>query len=317
MPEPHRVDSNLIVVLDAILKEKNLTRAGELIGMTQPAVSGALARLRQQYDDPLLLRTGRSYELTPLAEALVPVVSEAMTEIMRTLEVLPTFDPETSTRTFLVSASDYVLSVMTSPLLHLLGESAPGTRVSFESLPTEQMVSPNDLLRRDVVITGAGFGAPGKRQSLFSDRFVCIVDARNPRLRDGRISLTDLAELRHVMSSFGELVSTPVDDMLSAGGVSPKVGVTVQGFLPVPATVSGTTMIAHVPERIALRYGDALGLVIADTPLQPSVLVEAAHWHPSKTEDPALQWLVGMMRRAAELVEFEGEDWHTGDDTPS
>lgn len=313
MPDLHRVDSNLIVVLDAILTEKNLTRAGELIGMTQPAVSGALARLRQQYDDPLLVRTGRSYELTPKAESLVPIVHEAMVEIMRTLEVLPTFEPETSTRTFLVSASDYVLSVMTSPLLHLLELHAPGTSVSFEALPTEQIVSPNDLLRRDVIITGTGRGVPGKRQSLFSDRFVCIVDQNNPRLRAGALSLSDLSELRHVVSHFGDLALTHVDDMLSAGGVSPRVGVSVQGFLSVPFAVSGTAMVGHVPERIALRYRASLGLVIAETPLPPATLIEAAHWHPSKTEDPALQWLVGIMRKAAELVEFgDGDGYAVG-----
>ncbi|TQL48417.1 DNA-binding transcriptional LysR family regulator [Homoserinimonas aerilata] len=307
MPDLHRVDSNLIVVLDAILSEKNLTRAGELIGMTQPAVSGALARLRQQYDDPLLVRTGRSYELTPKAEALLPVVEEAMAEIARTLEVLPTFDPETSTRTFLVSASDYVLSVMTAPLLELLGQQAPGTGVSFEALPTEQIVSPNDLLRRDVFVTGTGRGVPGKRQSLFSDRFVCIADARNPRLREGALSLADLAELRHVMSNFGELALTHVDDMLSSAGIAPKVGVSVQGFLPVPFMVSGTAMIGHVPERLALLHRESLGLTIAETPLNASTLIEAAHWHPSKNDDPAIEWLVGVLRKAAELIEF-GDD---------
>ena len=307
MTDLRRVDVNLIVVLDAILSEKNLTRAGELIGMTQPAVSGALARLRQQFDDPILVRSGRGFELTAKAEEIQPLVRDAMLEISRTLELLPTFDPETSTRTFLISASDYLLSQMTSPLMLLLEREAPGTNVEFDALPAGTAVDPNDLLRRDVIIAGTGRGVPGKRQSLFSDRFVCIVDSTNPRLRDGKLSLTDLADLRHVHSSFGEHVLTHVDDMLSSAGIMPRIGISVQGFLPVPFTVSGTAMVGHVPERLAHQYKDQLGLVIAETPLTAMTLVEAAHWHPSKSEDPALKWLVKMLRKAAELVEF-GEE---------
>jgi DNA-binding transcriptional LysR family regulator len=299
-----RVDVNLIVVLDAILSEKNLTRAGELIGMTQPAVSGALARLRQQFDDPILVRSGRGFELTPKGVELQPLVSRAMHEISRTLDLRPTFDPTTSSRTFLISASDYVLSQMTSPLLLLLEREAPGVKVDFDSLPAETMVEPNDLLRRDVLIVGTGRGIPGKRQSLFSDRFVCIVDATNPRLRDGKLSLTDLADLRHVRSSFGSHAITHVDEILSTAGITPRVGISVQGFLPVPFAVAGTTMVGHVPERLALQHRDSLGLAIAETPLNSATLVEAAHWHPSKTGDPALRWLVAMLRKASEIVEF-------------
>ena len=308
MTDLRKVDVNLIVVLDAILKEKNLTRAGELIGMTQPAVSGALARLRQQYDDPILVRNGRTFDLTAKAQALVPLVDEAMIEISRVLDLSPTFDPKTSTRTFFISASDYVLAQMTGVLLHLLSEEAPGVRVEFDSLPVDAVVSPNDLLRRDVIIVGTGRGVPGKKQSLFSDRFVCIVDAANPRLVDGKLTSEDLQELRHVRSSFGDAVHTHVDDMFTSAGIVPRIAISVQGFLPVPFVVSGTPFVGYVPERLALAYQDQLHLTVAQTPLAPPTLVEAAHWHPSKTNDPAIKWLVALLRRAAELVEFAGEE---------
>lgn len=304
MTDLRKVDINLIVVLDAILSERNLTRAGELIGMTQPAVSGALARLRQQYDDPILVRVGRGFELTPRGEELIPVVREAMVEISRTLELLPIFEPATSTRTFYISASDYLLSQMTSPLLSVIEQAAPGVNVEFDALPAGANVEPNDLLRRDVIIAGTGRGVPGKRQSLFSDTFVCIVDKTNPRLREGQLSLSDLADLRHVHSSFGEHVHTHVDDMLANAGISPRIGVAVQGFLPVPFAVSGSSMVGFVPERLSEQYSESLGLTIAKTPLTSVTLVEAAHWHPSKTADPALKWLVSILRTASEIVEF-------------
>lgn len=304
MTDVRKLDLNLVVVLDALLAERNLTRAGEQVGMTQPAVSGALSRLRELFDDPLLEREGRGFVLTPLAESLVPGVAECMASVQRTFDILPTFDPATSTRTFLISASDYVLAEITSPLLTVLEQEGPHTRVEFDGLPMEETVSPVDLLRRDVTIVGTGRGVPGKRASLFSDRFVCLADAANPALRDGALSIDALRRLRHVRSVFGPHASTHIDDMLSAAGIVPRTALTVQGFIPVPFALAGTPWVGWVPERTANRYADGLGLVIAQTPIAPSVLVEAAHWHPSKSDDPALQWLVQQLRRAAELVEF-------------
>jgi DNA-binding transcriptional LysR family regulator len=302
-----KLDLNLVVVLEALLAERNLTRAGERVGMTQPAVSSALTRLRELYHDPLLEREGRGFVLTPRAESLIPVVAECMVEVQRTFDVLPDFDPATSTRTFLVSASDYVLSEITSPLLSLLAREAPLTSIEFDPLPVEATVTPVDLLRRDLMIVGTGRGVPGKRASLFSDRFVCVVDQNNPALPDGELSLEALARLAHVRSVFGPQVSTHVDDMLSAADIAPRVALTVQGFLPVPFAIASTPWVGWVPERTAMRYADSLGLVIAKTPIKPSVLVEAAHWHPSKSADPSLQWLVRQLRATAEVLEFGDE----------
>ncbi|MFV0374653.1 LysR family transcriptional regulator [Microbacterium sp.] len=307
MTDVRKLDLNLIVVLDALLAERNLTRAGERVGMTQPAVSGALGRLRELFGDELLERQGRGFVLTPRARALIPVVAECITEVRRLYDVLPEFDPATSTRTFLVSASDYVLAEVSAPLLRVLAEEAPGTNVEFVGLPVEAMVSPIDLLRCDLVIAGTGRGIPGKRTSLFSDSFVCLVDAANPSLEDGALTVDALRDLRHVRSVFGAQASTHIDDALTAEGLIPSVAMTVQGFMPVPFALAGTPWVGWVPERTANRYAASLGLAVARTPIAPSVLVEAAHWHPSKSDDAALQWLVHKLRQASEVVEF-GED---------
>lgn len=309
MNDLRKLDFNLVVLLDALLSERNLTRAGEVVGMTQPAVSGALARLRELFDDPLLERAGRGFVLTPKALMLAPLVEKCMVEVQRTFDVLPEFDAATSNRAFLVAASDYALSEMTSPLLRSLARTAPHTRVEFFALPAADVVSPIDLLRHDVTIAGTGRGVPGKRTSLFSDEFVCLADAANPALttdQDGGRSLTldDVARLRYVRSDFGPHVRTHIDDTLSAAGIEPRVALTVQGFLPVPFALTGTPWIGWVPARTAARFAESLGLVAVRTPIAPSVLVEAAHWHPSKTSDPAIQWLLRQLRAAAEVVEF-------------
>lgn len=304
MTDLRKIDVNLIVVLDAILNEMNLTRAGDAIGMSQPAVSGALARLRTQFDDPLLVRNGKVFEPTERALELRPVVTQAMVEIKRIFDILPTFDPATSTRTFYVAASDYALAQLTSPLIRLMKQEAPGTSVSFETMPSQMGVSAVDLLRRDVIVAATGVGIAGKHQSLFSDNFVCIVDKNNPRLRDGKLELSDLNELRKVKVSFGDAIALPTDIAMAELGVTPQLGIVVDGFLPVPFAVAQTTMYGLVPERIANEYSERLGLVVAETPLKVPVLIESVHWHPSKSGDPALKWLIGMLRKAAEEIEF-------------
>jgi len=304
MTDLRKIDVNLIVVLDAILNELNLTRAGDAIGMSQPAVSGALARLRTQFDDPLLVRNGKVFEPTERALELRPVVAQAMVEIKRIFDTLPTFDPATSTRTFYVAASDYALAQLTSPLIRLMKQEAPGTSVAFETLPREMGISAVDLLRRDVIVAATGVGIAGKHQSLFSDNFVCVVDKNNPRVRDGKLETSDLGELRQVLVSFGQGIFTPTDNALTNLGVTPPTGIIVDGFLPVPFAVAGTTMVGFVPERIATEYASRLGLIVVETPAKIDMLIESVHWHPSKNGDPALKWLVGMLRKAAEEIEF-------------
>ncbi|MCM0616847.1 LysR family transcriptional regulator [Paenarthrobacter sp. TYUT067] len=281
------------------MTEQNLTRAGEKIEMTQPAVSRALTRLRRQFDDELLTRVGRGFTLTEKGAALQPIVRQTVVEVTRTLEVLPSFDPLSSTRTFLISASDFVLEELTSPLFRLLSREAPGVAVEFDALPAGSTVAPSELLKRDVFIARAGSTVPGRRQELFRDTFVCVVARDNPRLEDGKLTLDDIATMRHVIGAFGENIATPATIMLSDAGISPRTSVVVRGLLPVPFMVSGTGMIGIIPRRMAERYMDRLDLVIAETPMTPGNLVESAHWHPTNSVDPALQWLVAILRRAA------------------
>jgi DNA-binding transcriptional LysR family regulator len=307
MTDLRNIDVNLIVVLDAILTERSLTRAGEAIGMTQPAVSGALSKLRKLTDDPLLVRNGRAFDLTPKAEELQPLVVDALKEIGRTFNLRPEFDPLTSDRRFRLWASDYVLATMTGALLGILEEEAPGTAVEFGAL-TNTTFTPIELLRADVLVASGNRAIPGKRQALFSDSFVCIMNKDHPRLAQGPITLNDLAEMPFVRVDFGEGITTIPDDALAAAGVATDIAMTVPGFLSVPFMVEATDMWGMVPSRVAELYADELGLVIVDAPVPRSTLVEAAYWHPSKTSDPALRWLVAILRKTAERVEFATED---------
>ncbi|MFH8251219.1 LysR family transcriptional regulator [Microbacterium sp. B2969] len=305
MADLRGIDVNLLVVLDAILTERNLTRAAEVLGTTQPTVSGAAAKLRSMLGDQLLVRSGRSSELTPRAIQLQPIVRAALAEIDRTLDLRPLFDPLTSDRRFRLTASDYALSVMTAPLLELLEQRAPNVSVEFGPM---NFLDPVDLLREDVAIASASPRVPGKRQALFSDSMVCIVARGHPRLRDGALGLRELAELPYVRVAFADGIVMYADDELAAAGVTPRVVRTVPGFLPVPFAVAGSERYGFVPARLADLYAENLDLEVARIPVPLPVLVESAFWHPSRNEDPALQWLLSILREVAERVEFAGEE---------
>ena len=128
------VDANLLLALHALLEERNLTHAGERMTMSQPAMSGALARLRKHFDDELLVRVGRGFELTPFAERLRPQVEQALEAAEALLGQQREFDPRSSNRRFTVSMSEYAMTVLAEPLTRVLAERAPGCSVALDTL---------------------------------------------------------------------------------------------------------------------------------------------------------------------------------------
>lgn len=305
MTDLKRIDLNLLVVLDAILSEMNLTRAGEVVGMSQPAVSGALSRLRVQFNDELLERKGRKYQLTKVAESLKPAVTEAMLEIRRTFDLLPTFEAQTSTRTFYISATDYFLSQITSPLLNLLKEVAPTVDIKFSVLPRDPAMAEIDLLRRDLLIASPQIGLPGKKQALFSDSFVLIARQGHPAVKKGKISLETLKSSPRVHLDLGNK-NNQVDklfDELQFDHDTDVVSVTEISM--VPLMVSETDLFGMVQEKMAKPLLEPLGLQIVESDLPKTTFIESVHYHPSKANDPAIIWLIKMLRKAAEIIDVE------------
>ena len=295
------VDLNLAVALAALLEERNVTRAGERVAMSQPAMSAALARLRTHFGDELLHRVGRRYELTPLGAELLPVVRRALAAAEIALGHRAGFDPATSDSHFTVAISDYAITVLAEPLLTTLAARAPHVALDLEPLPPAGSDLPSHLLRCDLMVGPLGYRLPGSRTVVFRDRFVCIVAAGHPRLRDGRLTLEDLAAMSHAALGSGGMDDTPADRLLASLGVRRRVEVTVQGLLPLPLAVSGTDLCAFVPARLAARCRAPLGLVTPEVPFALPELVEAAHWHPSRSGDPALAWLRDLIIEAALL----------------
>jgi DNA-binding transcriptional LysR family regulator len=326
------IDLNLLAVLGALLEERNLTRAGARLSVSQPAMSGALARLRQHFGDELLVRSGRQHVLTPMATVLLPAVQEALRQMERTLSAPLEFDPATSTRRFSIAVSAQSILAL-SELLARVHAAAP--RVAIETWPitTALLDGGRPLLCHDLLIGPAGLRAGGEPEVILRDRLVYVADPANPRLRDGRLTIADLAALPHAAARLcdpappwgqspvmgGSRPPSPLADTTDTGpgpataalerlGLTPAVVLTTAGWLPLPFLVAGTDMIAAVPERLARRLAGAAGVTVIEPPFGPIEVTETAWWHPMRATDPALTWLRAILRETADRIEADDAD---------
>jgi len=302
------VDANLLLSLHALLEERNLTHAGERMTMSQPAMSGALARLRKHFDDELLVRSGRGFELTPMADDLRPLVAEALEAAEALLGNQRDFDAGSSSKRFTVSLSEYAMTVLAEPLTRVLGEQAPACTVALDPIDVRPDQFEAQLMRRDLIIGPLGFEFPGRLQPVFTDELVCLVTRDHPRLRDGALSLDDLREMPHAVAAFAAAGERrrPLEVEFEAKGVVDRtVLVQVTSLLTLPFAVAGTDMCTFVPSRLARRCLDTLDLAIAETPLDAVTITEAAHWHPRRETDPAVVWLRKLLYDVAITLEDE------------
>ncbi|MEV4899746.1 LysR substrate-binding domain-containing protein [Citricoccus sp. NPDC055426] len=291
-------DLNLLPTLQVLLEVRNVSKAADRMERSQPATSAALAKLRRYFDDDLLVRVGRTYELTPFAQSLVPLVDEAIVHTQRATEGRSGFDPATSERTFIIAASDYASTLVIGALRHLLRGEAPGVQVDFVPNGGLRGVL-SDFARIDLLIGPPEYQFEGSSRHLFRDSFVAIVDQENPLLQRDRLMLADLLDAPHAVGFFGDDIRTPADLLFDHRGLKPREVAILAGFLPLPQVVEGTDLLALLPRMLAARAqrGTDLGMLVFDEEIEPS-LVETMFWHPSKSGDPASQWLRSVVQRA-------------------
>jgi DNA-binding transcriptional LysR family regulator len=299
-------DLNLLNALKVLLEESNVTHAGRRLNMSQPAMSGALARLRREFGDELLVRNGRESELTPLAYELLPLVQDTVRLVGEALHVSEPFNAANSTRTFRLTLSDYALSVIYPPLMRRIREVAPGVRVEFADLADDARLSDRAILDYDVLVGPLGYGFPGTSEFLFRDRMVCIADRDNPRITDGALSVEDLIALPHAVASFGRFNQTPVDRRFNELGLNRRVQVTVSGWMALPFVIAGTEMIGVVPERLALQCAGFDRIVITESPFGEVELIEGIWYQQAKTAEAGQVWLISMLREVSGEIAASG-----------
>jgi len=305
MRDIRRTDLTLLVVLDALLEERSVTRAAARLAVTQPTVSGMLARLRTLFGDPLFVRTQRGLIPTPRAQALAPALKQWLTDA-GALVTGPTFDAASAVLTLSLAANDYIQSALVVPFLERLRGSAPNVRVAVRPSQTDrvaEMLADGEL---DLSLTSTteitAFDLPSR--SLYDERYVCAVRKDHPLKGRRAVTLDQFCSHPHVLVSPTEgRFAGPTDQALARIGRSRQVVLSVPGFLVLPDILQIDDLIAVVPERV-LR-GRLAGLRTFAPPLPIPGFSVIAQWHPRLHKDPAHQWLRELLAATARDLQTE------------
>jgi len=294
------LDLNLLPALDALLRERNVTRAAAQLGLSQPAVSAALGRLRRHFGDELLHRSGNQYELTPLAQQLRAPTEVALSGVHRVFDASPAFDPASSDRTFRLMMSDYATSIFGERLVRRLADVAPGVRLQLNQTEPAFVDNAAETLRSvDGVILPHGFLKDIPVTDLYEDTWVCVVSPDNDAVGE-ELTMDDVRTLAWVVLWNLPTAFAPAARQLNLLGVEPRVDITVDSFMTVPFLIAGTRRIAVLQTRLANRLAATAGVRLLPCPWDAMPLKEAFWWHPSHRRDPAHQWLRGFLQDVGE-----------------
>lgn len=293
----NRLDLNLLPALRALLTEKNVTRAGKSLHVTQPAMSRMLSRLREYFDDPLIVPVGRRMELTPLAEGLAERVNHLLLHVDATLNTQPAFDPSQSTRHYTVMASDYVASVLMLDVVREVSRVAPA--VSIELVPLgpwgAAALSTGEI---DFMVQPQRFcSAEHPTAKLFEDTYHGVVDRGHETVGD-TVTFAQYMALDHV--TYRNRGWPLFGSFFEKGLALPKQPlVSVNMFALLAPMVVGTPRIATMQSRMATRLAETLPVRLVRLDFETPRLAEVLQWHPYRDADPGNLWLRELIRNVA------------------
>jgi LysR family nod box-dependent transcriptional activator len=296
-----RYDLNLLLSLHALLHTRNVTLAGDWLGVTQPAMSTDLRRLRQMFADELLVRVGREYHLTAQASALVEPLMQAVVDIERTLKWRPSFDPACEAREFTIALSDHVLALIVHPLASRLPEQAPHVTLHTRGLSGLGTDAVGATLRGEVDLSIGDFrGAEHARaEVLYVDRWMCAVSADHPDV-DDRMTVELFSRLPHLEWRLRTPATTSHAEVFYESlGIQRQVPLTTESFALLPYLLRGTRMVALVHERLACRFE---GLKLLAPPVPIPDVVESMFWSAALEKDPGHVWLRQLIRDIAQTL---------------
>ncbi|MFE5673206.1 LysR family transcriptional regulator [Agromyces sp. NPDC056523] len=294
-----RLDLNLLVSLDALLTERSVTRAAERLHLSQPALSASLARLRTHFNDPILARTGNTYELTPLASRLTEHTAAALDAARRVFESSAEWDPSQSTREFAIYGSDYSFATTGRRVAALAAERAPGVRFRF-MIHNQQIVEDavNRLRGADALLMPHGFLTDLPYTDLWNDRWVVVADEGNTEIGD-ELTLEHAARLPWVFTYMSRSAFTSATRQIQQLGIEPHVEAVVESFLLNPMFVVGTNRLALVQASLAEYARNAAGVRVYEPPFDATPIHNAMWWHPVHRRDPEHEWLRGLFVEAS------------------
>ncbi|MDM2934753.1 LysR family transcriptional regulator [Citrobacter sp. Cu233] len=291
------LDLNLLKTLDALLDERNVTRAAQRLSLTQPAVSGMLNRLRDYFDDPLFVRTPHGIVPTLRARAMAAPIKQILSDIDILLKPAQ-FDPLTETLTFTVAATDYALKAVIVPFIAALRARAPGIRVRVVPVEPEQLTTQFEQGKIDLaLLTPDSTPDNLHNRPLYNEEYVCLMRHDHPDAHQA-LTLDRFCALEHVLVSYkGENFWGVTDDALADVGRKRQIGLSVSSFLVLPDILAISEMIAVVPARLA--YTDPRMHVVSP-PLPIAGFTKSMAWHERTHRDAAHQWLRNLVHATSQ-----------------
>lgn len=283
----NRIDLNLFAVFDAIYTAGSLTKAADVLCITQPAVSNSLARLRDMLSDPLFVRTGHSMTPTPVAQNIIVPAREALRLLRTSVQESHTFNPLTSEKSFNFASRDLLEVSIMPRLIGRLQEVSPGISVTNYEISRSQVVSAMASGSLDFFADASTFTDPHLcKQKIAEDQFVVLARSDHPLLTDG-LDLDTFLKLGHIHVSHRKSGPGPIDIALDKLGKKRRVVMRGQHFLTVPSAIVKTDLIACMPYHLAKHYD----LAIYPLPLDLPAVEYFLYWHVSADHDQAHLWM--------------------------
>ena len=290
------VDLNLLLVFRALMQERNVTRAAQRLFLGQPAVSGALKRLRQVFGDELFVRTPEGMMPTPRALDLSQNIEPLLLTLHEAMKRQPRFDPRQAQRVFHIGLSDALELVFMPALVERLRQEAPGIRVISHSANAQQAPALLDAGEIELAIgVHQHCNAWHRLQPLLEWKFVCIYNPRLVKLRRKTISLEEFLCHPHVLTSFNGTLRGFIDEQLEKLGKERQVVFSSPGFATSPFIVQRSPALACVPAYIADVWCDALGLAKSALPFSVPEYTVSLLWPMAADREPGLRWLIGVL----------------------
>lgn len=291
-----RLDLNLLVAFQVLVREKSVSRAAERLFLGQPAMSGALARLREVLQDEILVRTGRGMEPTAKALALYEQLAPALESIRATLFEQPVFDPANQSRTFHLGMRDWVETWLMPALMARVQEAAPQVRIAVRASDAQQGTR---MLENDEMDLGVSVfpDEPSwqRREQLATMGYRCVYDGKRLGLRSP-LTLDEYLAYPHLVTPTQTDFRGPVDDELLGGRKRRKIIYATSRFAALPLLLRRARAIATVPEQSARQWADVFGLTSSPVPVRIAPFAISMIWHAKRDSDAGLQWLRGVVR---------------------
>jgi DNA-binding transcriptional LysR family regulator len=283
------LDLNLLRVFDAVLHERAVTAAAARLGLTQPAVSNALARLRAALSDPLFVRTATGMEATPFARSVAEPVRQALALLETALAHGPGFDPATAARAFRFYMSDLGQVEFLPPLVERVQLLAPGVRLEAVATDLEQI---SEALGSGALDVAVGFlpslGPPIARRALFRDPYLCLMRADHPIKR---LTKKKFFEASHALVTYRAGGHRVIEEALERAGVERRIALRVPHFTVVPMVLERTDLILTLPARVARVYEQRGRFKSLPPPVPIPAAEVAVHWHQRFDGDAGTRWL--------------------------